>query len=204
MVFLETDSISHLFTPINDFNEVKDMLAVKTNQLGKSFKLAGLVTDVQHRITKTGKNFGSFVIEDFTGKTDFILWSEDYVKFQNYLEIGQKIVLNGVFRNRFNQPNLFEFKIAQMSLLETVKQNQTRSIEVSLHPANLKPEMIDFFEKNIKQHPGKSSFKFNFVEPKEQLVVSLLTFEKGFLMNDEMVQFLDQNPAFSVQVNLVS
>jgi DNA polymerase-3 subunit alpha len=194
----------YLFTPINDFNEVKDMLAIKTNQLGKSFKLAGLVTDVQHRITKTGKNFGSFVMEDFTGKTDFILWSEDYVKFQNYLEVGQKICMTGAFRNRFNQPNLFEFKIAQMSLLETVKQNQTRSIEVSLHPANLKPDMIDFFEKNIKQHPGKSSFKFNFVEPKEQLVVSLLTFEKGFLMNDDMVQFLDQNPEFAVQVNLVS
>jgi DNA polymerase III subunit alpha len=69
------------------------------------------VTEVQHRITKTGKNFGSFAIEDFTGKTDFILWSEDYVKFQNYLEVGQKVCINGSFRNRFNQPNNFEFKL---------------------------------------------------------------------------------------------
>jgi len=73
------------FTPINDFNEVRDTLSVNLNQLGRNFKLAGLVTEVQHRMTKTGKNFGSFVIEDFTGKTDFILWSEDYIKFQNYL-----------------------------------------------------------------------------------------------------------------------
>ena len=46
-----------------------------------------------------------------------------------------------------------------MSLLETVKQVQTRSIEISLHPSHLNKEMIQFFEKNLKQNPGKSSFK---------------------------------------------
>jgi DNA polymerase-3 subunit alpha len=192
------------FTPINSFNEVRDSLSMYPNQLGRQFKLAGLITDVQHRVTKTGKNFGSFVIEDFTGKTDFLLWSEDYVKFQNYLEVGQKIFINGSFRTRYNQSNQFEFKIVQMSLLETVKQVQTRSIEISLHPANLNAGMIQFFEKNLKQNPGKSSFKMTFVEPIEQLAFSLLTFEKGFLMNDELVQFLDSNPELNVQVNLVT
>jgi DNA polymerase-3 subunit alpha len=192
------------FTPINSFNEVRDSLSMYPNQLGRQFKLAGLITDVQHRVTKTGKNFGSFVIEDFTGKTDFLLWSEDYVKFQNYLEVGQKIFINGSFRTRYNQSNQFEFKIVQMSLLETVKQVQTRSIEISLHPANLNAGMIHFFEKNLKQNPGKSSFKMTFVEPIEQLAFSLLTFEKGFLMNDELVQFLDSNPELNVQVNLVT
>jgi len=192
------------FTPINSFNEVRDSLSMYPNQLGRSFKLAGLITDVQHRVTKTGKNFGSFVIEDFTGKTDFLLWSEDYVKFQNYLEVGQKIFINGSFRTRYNQSNQFEFKIVQMSLLETVKQVQTRSIEISLHPANLNAGMIHFFEKNLKQNPGKSAFKMTFVEPIEQLSFSLLTFEKGFLMNDELVQFLDSNPELNVQVNLVT
>ncbi|MCX6288146.1 MAG: DNA polymerase III subunit alpha [Bacteroidetes bacterium] len=191
------------FTPINDFNEVRDTLSVNLNQLGRNFKLAGLVTEVQHRMTKTGKNFGSFVIEDFTGKTDFILWSEDYIKFQNYLEVGQKIFLTGSFRNRYNQPNAFEFKITNMSLLETVKQNQTRSIEISMHPSKLDQEILEFVEKNLKQNPGRASLKFNFVEPKEQLVASVRTYEMGFLMNDDMVSFLDKHPDLSVLVNLV-
>ena len=191
------------FSPINDFNEVRDTLSVNLNQLGRNFKLAGLVTEVQHRMTKTGKNFGSFVIEDFTGKTDFILWSEDYIKFQNYLEVGQKIFLTGSFRNRYNQPNAFEFKITNMSLLETVKQNQTRSIEISMHPSKLDQEMLAFVEKNLKQNPGRASLKFNFIEPKEQLVASVRTYEKGFLMNDDMVSFLDKHPDLSVLVNLV-
>ena len=192
------------FTNIIDFNEVRDNLAVHPNNLGKPFKLAGLITDVQHRITKTGKNFGSFVIEDFTSKTDFILWSEDYVKFQNYLEVGQKVYINGSFRTRFNQANNFEFKIQSMSLLEMVKQNQTRSIEITLHPAHLNEEIITFLEKNLKQNPGKSSFKVTFIEPREQIAASLLTLEKGFLMNDELVEFLDKTPELGVKVNLVT
>ena len=45
------------FTPIADFDEVKEapQLSPKKN---KPFKLAGLVVDAQHRVTKTGRNFG--------------------------------------------------------------------------------------------------------------------------------------------------
>src|ERR1019366_8195255 len=118
---------------LSDFNEYKDSTTLTASNLGRVFKVAGLVIDVQHRITKTGKNFESFVIEDFSGKTDFILWSEDYVKFQNYLEKGQNILITGFFRNRFKQENVFEFKATSMSLLETVKQTMTKNIELNLH-----------------------------------------------------------------------
>ncbi|MFX7878812.1 hypothetical protein ABTK13_21320, partial [Acinetobacter baumannii] len=60
-------------TLINDFNEIKDAITLQPNP-NKPFRVAGLVTDVQHRVTKTGKNFGSFTIEDFSGKSEFILW----------------------------------------------------------------------------------------------------------------------------------
>ena len=91
-----------------------------------------------------------------------------------------------------------------MSLLETVKQTQTRSIEIILHPAHLNEEMISFFEKNLKQNPGKSSFKVTFIEPREQMIASLLTIEKGFSMNDDLVEFLDKTPELGVKVNLVN
>ena len=189
-------------TNIADFNEAKDAIALQPNP-GRMWRVAGLVTDVQHRVTKTGKNFGSFVMEDYSGKTEYVLWSEDYVKFQNYLEKGQNILLNGFFRNRFNQPNVFEFKINTMSLLETVKQNLTRTVEISMHPSALNASMLQFLEKNWKSNPGKSTLKFNVYEPKENLRISMYTIEKGFLMNEEMADFLMNNPDVDVRVGLV-
>ena len=189
-------------TNIADFNEIKETLQLQPNP-GRAIKVAGLIIDVQHRVTKTGKNFGSFSIEDFSGKTEFVLWSEDYIKFQNYLEKGQNVLLNGFFRPRYNRPNEFDFKVSSINLLESVKQNLTRSLDINVHAASLTPQFVDFIETNVKKYPGKSSLRFNVLEPKENLLVSLYSFDKGFQMNDEMAGFLLGNPDVEVQVGLV-
>ncbi len=189
---------------LSDFNEFKDSVTLSASNTGKPFKVAGLVVDVQHRVTKTGKNFGSFVIEDFSGKTDFILWSEDYVKYQHYLEKGQNIVITGFFRQRYNQPNVFEFKVTSMMLLETIKQTMTKNLELNVHPISVTKSFVDFIEKNVKRNPGKASLRFNVIEPIENLKISLYSYEKGFLMNEEMADFLWNNPDVEVNVGLVS
>ena len=189
-------------TNIADFNEIKETLHLQPNP-GRAIKVAGLIIDVQHRVTKTGKNFGSFAIEDFSGKTEFVLWSEDYIKFQNYLDKGQNVLLNGFFRPRYNRPNEFDFKVSSINLLETVKQNLTRSLDINVHAASLTPQFVDFIETNVKKYPGKSSLRFNVLEPKENLLVSLYSFDKGFQMNEEMAGFLLDNPDVEVQVGLV-
>ncbi|MEN9599336.1 MAG: polymerase subunit alpha, partial [Bacteroidota bacterium] len=189
-------------TLINDFNEIRDTISLQPNP-NKPLRVAGLVTDVQHRVTKTGKNFGSFTIEDFSGKSEFVLWSEDYIKFQNYLEKGQNILINGYFRGRYNQPNVYEFKVTSMSLLETVKKVLTRSVEVSIHPAAVTTALVQFIDKNLKKFPGKSTLRFNVLEPKENLKISMYTIEKGFEMNEEMAEFLMNNPDVDVKVGLI-
>ncbi len=189
---------------LSDFNEFKDSVTLSASNAGKPFKVAGLVIDVQHRVTKTGKNFGSFVIEDFSGKTDFILWSEDYVKYQHYLEKGQNIVITGFFRQRYNQPNVFEFKVTSMMLLETIKQTMTKNLELNVHPISVTKSFVDFIEKNVKRNPGKASLRFNVIEPIENLKISLYSYEKGFLMNEEMADFLWNNPDVEVTVGLVN
>jgi DNA polymerase-3 subunit alpha len=171
---------------------------------GRTLKVAGLIIDVQHRVTKTGKNFGSFSIEDYTGKTEFLLWSEDYIKFQNYLEKGQNVLLNGTFRAKYNRPTEFEFKIHSMSLLETVKQNLTRSIDITLKPSAVTTEMVNFIEKNMKDNPGKTSLRINLFEPKENLKVSLFSMERSFLMNEDMAGYLLNNPDLDVHVGIVN
>jgi DNA polymerase-3 subunit alpha len=189
-------------TNIADFNEIKETLQLQPNP-GRAIKVAGLIIDVQHRVTKTGKNFGSFSIEDFSGKTEFVLWSEDYIKFQNYLEKGQNVLLNGFFRPRYNRPNELDFKVSSINLLESVKQNLTRSLDINIHAASLTPQFVEFIETNVKKYPGKSSLRFNVLEPKENLLVSLYSFDKGFEMNEEMAGFLLDNPDVEVQVGLV-
>ncbi len=189
--------------PLSDFNEVKESNTLISAAAGKTFRLAGLVIDAQHRVTKTGRNFGSLSIEDFTGKTEMMLWSDDYVRFQNYLEKGKNLLVHGMFKQRYNSDQ-YEFKVTGICLLETAKQMLTKNINIKLEPASLTQEFVDFFDKNIKKNPGKSSLHFSVYEPTAKLEVKMYSLEKGFTMNEEMAEFLLDNPDVEVSVGLVN
>ena len=181
-----------------EFNEVKEAVSLQANP-GKLFRLAGLVIDAQHRVTRTGKQFGSFTIEDYSGKSEFILWSEDYARFSNYLEKGKNIFLTGFFKVRYNRAE-FEFKVEKMFMLESIKALLTKQLVIDLDARHLNDSMVKFMEKNIKKHPGKANLKFNVQESKTNAKISLYTVENGFEMNDEMAAFLQDCPEFEVQI----
>jgi DNA polymerase-3 subunit alpha len=185
-------------TTLGDFNEIKEAVTLQANP-GKHYRLAGLVVDAQHRVTKTGKQFGSFIVEDYFGKCEFLLWSEDYMKFSNYLEKGKNLFITGYFRQRYNKSE-FEFKVEKIMLLESIKPHLTRQLIIDTEARFINGEIIGFLERNVKMHPGKSSLKFNISEPKTNDHVSLYTLENGFTMNDEMASFLDNRPELEVQV----
>ncbi|MGN6352055.1 MAG: DNA polymerase III subunit alpha [Parafilimonas sp.] len=184
-----------------DFCEIKESNTLAAANREKNMRIAGLVTDAQHRISRNGKNFGSMVIEDFSGKAELMLWSDDYVKFKNYLEKGNNLLIYGYFKPRYNGED-YEFKIVAINLLETAKMNLTRNLEICIEPASLTSEFVQFVEHNVKANPGKSSLKFRIRESQENLEVVLNTTDKGFTMNEEMASFLMDNPDVEVSVGL--
>jgi len=185
-------------TQLGEYNEIKDALGLQANP-GKTYRLAGLVTDAQHRVSKTGKQFGAFTIEDYTGKTEFMLWSEDYARYSNYLEKGKNLFITGAFRLRFNKTE-YEFKIERMMLLESIKPILTKQVIMDVEARFVSEEMVLFMEKNLKKYPGKSQLKFNILEPKSRSRISMFTMGAGFEMNDEMTAFLADKPELEVQV----
>jgi DNA polymerase-3 subunit alpha len=186
-------------TPIAEYLEVKNSLANAT-PTSKQFRLAGLVIDAQHRLTKTGKNYGVLFIEDFTGKTDFFMFQEDYVKYLNYYEKGMIIMIEGAFREKRFRQGEYEFSITKLHLLETVKSTLTKQLVIEVAPEFIDEDFVNFIDENIKSHPGKSSVKFNIYDSAKNHKVSMYTIENGFTMNDELAHFLNENQHFEVNV----
>ncbi len=183
---------------LSDFNEIKEAVTLQASP-NKVYRLAGLVTDAQHRISRNGKEFGSFILEDYSGKSDFIVFGEDYMKFRNYLERGKNLFLCGSFRKRFNREE-FEFKIDKIMLLETIKQVLTKQVIIDVEARFVNEGMVHFLEKNVKTHPGRSGLKFQVIEPKNSWKIGMYMMENGFEMNDEMAAFLTSQPELEVQV----
>ena len=184
-----------------DFNEFKEAITLHPNP-NRTFRLIGLVAEAQHKISKNGNKYGNFIIEDYSGKASILLFTEDYLRFTPFLQQGQTVYMTGYFKQRFNRDE-FDFKVTSVSLVETMKRNMTKQLCIDIHPTVVTQEVIQFIEKNLKNHPGKSSLRFNLIEPKQNWKISLLTMDSGFEMNDEMVEFLQSKPELEVQITTV-
>ena len=185
-------------TVLNDFNEFREAIKMQPNP-GRPFRIVGLVADAQHRIARSGNKYGNFVIEDYSGKTEFPLFSEDYMRLTPILQQGSTVLINGYFKPRYNKDE-FEFKVMSVSLAETMMRNMTKQVTIESHPQNISKEIVNFVEKNIKNFPGSSTLKFTLAEPKNRMKISLITTNTGFEMNEEMIQFLENRPELEVQV----
>jgi DNA polymerase III subunit alpha len=128
-----------------------------------------------------------------------MLWGDDYVRFQSYLQQGQALLICGSFKQRYNKAE-YEFKVTTISLAENIKRTLTKQLQLEMDARVVKKEMIDFLEKNIKTYPGKSGFKVIVSEPKNNWKVNLVTIDNGFEMNNDMISFLEEKPEIDIRV----
>ncbi|WP_447641371.1 MULTISPECIES: DNA polymerase III subunit alpha [Chitinophagaceae] len=184
-----------------EFNELKAGTEKKPS-VGRNYRIAGLVTNAQHRLTKTGREFGIIALEDFTEKSEIALWSDDYIKFKNYVEAGLIVIVNGHFKSRYNS-DVLEFKITSLTLMEDIKKNMTQNIDIKLTSEMVTPEFVQFMTSNINQHKGKTAVKFKIYDREENFVVSMFSANSGVEMNDDLCDYLLAMPDVEVNVGLV-
>jgi DNA polymerase-3 subunit alpha len=146
-----------------------------------------------------GKKFGIMTIEDYSGKSEFMMWSEDYAKYHHYLTPGNIVTVEGSMRQRFNGGQV-SFSISKLHLLETVKTSMTRQLILDVPPEHVDEQFVNFIENNINKHPGNTSIKFQIADREQQLKFSLYSLAKGFSMNDEMANYLTENQHIGVSV----
>ena len=188
------------FDTIAEFNEFKAAVALYPNPT-RQFRIAGLVTDGQHRISKKGNKFGVMHLEDYTEKMELLLFSEDYAKFAHYLEPGTIISITGSFKQRYNN-SAFEFKINNICLLESVMKSNTRKLNIEINPQDISEEMIEFIDGNVQKFPGNSGLKFNINDDITNLKFAMYTMDNTFEMNDEMASYLQHKPEMNVKIEL--
>lgn len=174
---------------ISFLNEYKQQAANKINS-SLVFRLMGLVADAQHKIAKNGNKYGSFAVEDYSGKMEFTLFSEDYLKYGPLLQLGTTIYMIGYFRQRFNGE--IEFKISNLQLAESVKKNFTKRIQLAIPASEITKETIQFLQTNIKANKGNTSFILNIRDYADDLSVDLVSTQKGIELNSDLIQFLSQ------------
>jgi len=131
-----------------------------TKLRGKDVAFAGIVTSANHRVTKTGKPFGVMVLEDYTGPVELPLFSDDYLKFKQFVEVGYFLYIKARIQSRFNDPNNLEIKVGSIRMLPDVGNDFAKSITLSLNLEDIDKEVVSSLNTILGNHPGKLPVKF--------------------------------------------
>jgi DNA polymerase-3 subunit alpha len=182
---------------ISYVNEYKEQPKEKISSQAL-FRMMGLVSSAQHRIAKNGNKFGSFVVEDYSGKIELTLFTEDYLRYSAILQLGATVYITASFRQRYNGD--FDLKVLSVSLAESMKKNLTKKLSIHLPAADVTENMITFVQKNLKENKGASTLSLEISDPEENMQVSLFTSGNGFEMNTEIIEYLAEQPSWNVRV----
>lgn len=145
------------------------------NLLGRELKVGGIVTTVEHRTTRTGKPFGKFSLEDYTGNTIFTLFGEDYVKFKTFMNIGWFLFIEGVvLKNTWGQQQV-EFKIRHIELLNEIGVKRSKGVQVRVNASEITPDLILKLEGVCREFSGETPLFLKVRDDHENLTLELMS-----------------------------
>ena len=192
--------------PLDNFRfEMNQFCPNKVSQLKEPEKykdreltIGGMVSSANHRISKTGKPFGSFVIEDFSDTSEIVLFGQDYVNFKQYMVAGFFLFMRGRLQERYNQPGSTEFKVGSIELLSELREKMLRNVTIHVQLSELSEKFIkklmDVVKENSKMPARKCNLNVNVIDREENSFVKLPSRRFRITPDDFFLETLNSMP----------
>ncbi|SNC75178.1 DNA polymerase III, alpha subunit [Hymenobacter gelipurpurascens] len=148
------------------------------NYKNRDVTVAGLISNVLFKTTKTGQPFVSFNIEDYESSLNLALFRDDYTKFSSIInprnydkEQVPPMFIRGKYAQRFRDSDQFEFKIMTMEPLFNVAEKLANGVRVQLDLRTITEPFMDRFMEAVEGCAGSKKLEIKFAEPHEHLAV---------------------------------
>ncbi len=187
----EMESFCNL--PMNELSNLDD-------KEGKEVKVAGIVSSVEHKFTKTGKPFGKMIVEDYSGKFEFVMWSEDYLKYKSFLMPGIFLFVEGSILRKTWGDLAMEFKIKSMDLLNDLGVKRAKGLQLKLPVKSINKELIREIESICNEFNGSTPLFISLKDAEENITLELLSRKMRVRPVNELVKKMKRIPEAEVEV----
>ena len=167
---------------------------------GRDFAVAGMVTQVTHLLTKTGKPYGRFVLEDYNGTHEFTLFSKDYENFRKYLYEGYYLLIKGKVTGRSYNPQELEPRIASIMMLSEAQESLIKEVTISIPVDEMNQDMCNDLTAVVKDNKGNVRLVVRIVDPAENIAVNLYSRSMKIDITKDIVRFMDD---YSLRYTLI-
>ena len=169
--------------------------------LDRDVTVAGMVIETRNGISKNGKPYGSFTIQDYTDSFRLMMFDKDYIENSKFFTMGYYLLLKGRVQKRPYREDELEFKIKTINLLSSVNDELIKSVTLKIDPENISPEMIRDLKELVLEHKGETELKFLFIDPDDKISLPMFSRTYRVRLNNELISYLDDHPGIEYKVN---
>ncbi|MBL0065684.1 MAG: DNA polymerase III subunit alpha [Bacteroidetes bacterium] len=182
---------THKIDQLNDLEKLKN----------KDITIAGILSEVNHRMSKMGKPFGTFTIEDYTGSCQMALFGEDYGKMREFLVQESFVYIKAKVQSRYNSPDQFEAKPTTIQYLSDISDKLAKSITLKVPLHAVSEKFLTDLNTTLNNSPGNCVVKFNILDPEEQISLELPSKRMKIKVNKDLISQLDSFKELEYKLN---
>ncbi len=138
-------------TSLSAFTHLEDYI-------NKELKIAGVITDVNHRVSKNGKGFATFIVEDYKDSHEFWIFGEDYLKHRHYLIpdhfVHLKVKPTQYINRETGQPGRIRIQYLSFKQLQDVIPSFSKKLKLLLDVKTIDDNTIEGLGEVCKKHQG--------------------------------------------------
>jgi len=182
-----------------EISDLSDLPSLK----GKEISTAGIVKEAYHGTTKTGKAYGSIIIEGYKSSHKLFLFGNDYVKYKNYMTRDFSLLIKGKVQPRWKSKNDddLEFSVISMELLSEEKNNMIKTITVSFLLNEISTEMISKFNEIVDENKGDKNLEVSIFDKEDNIQLQMFSRTKRVQINDRFINTLKKIPSLNYKLS---
>ncbi|KJD36904.1 DNA polymerase III subunit alpha [Tamlana sedimentorum] len=163
--------------------------------VNRELVFGGVVTDVQHRVSKQGKGWGMFTIEDYTDSYEFRIFGEDYLKFRHFLMINNFVFVKAFVREGWTNKDTGKksdprIQFNSFQLLQDVMEQYAKKLSLQLDINDLNEQKIIALKELIHLHPGNQALTFLVYDAKEKIKLDMPSRRQKVKVSQELLDEL--------------
>ena len=195
--------------PLDDFKiEMKTFcnaeLALLENiepYINRELTFGCVVTDVQHRVSKQGKGWAMFTVDDYTTSFEFRIFGEEYLKFGHFLLknpfVHIKIfVREGWIKKDTGVRGEPRIQFNSFQLLHDVMETYAKKLSIQLNITDLEASKISQLEGLLNSHVGDHALNFIVYDNEEQIKLNMPSRKQKVQISQELLLELERNDVF--------
>ena len=176
----------------------------KALQDREDITLGGIVTGLQTRFSaKSNKPWGIVTLEDFEGSGELTLFGDDWLALNGKFIEGAAVYVTGKMQARYRDSDQKELKVANVELLQTVKERAVDRITISLvtDPDKFDERIVAELSELISESPGKTKLFFQLRDPQGKHHVLLRSKGHDVDVRHTLIDFIESHDMLDYKIN---